>query len=99
MFPDSVTQWFHKFVKRNDLPDVHVHSLRHTYASLQIAEGTPLMVVSRNLGHAQTSTTGNIYAHVIASAEAKAAEVMDCFADVIEIANDPKFAPKDAIGE
>lgn len=99
MFPDSVTQWFHKFVKRNDLPDVHVHSLRHTYASLQIAEGTPLVVVSRNLGHAQTSTTGNIYAHVIASAEAKAAEVMDCFADVIEIANDPKFAPKDAIGE
>lgn len=99
MFPDSVTQWFHKFIKRNNLPDVHVHSLRHTYASLQISEGTPLVVVSRNLGHAQTSTTGNIYAHVIASAEAKAAEVMDNFADVIKIANDPKLTPKNASGE
>lgn len=47
-------------------------SLRHTYASLMIADGTPLVVVSHKLGHAQTSTTANIYAHVIASAEERA---------------------------
>lgn len=56
MFPDSITQWFSKFVKRTGLPKVTVHSLRHTCASLMIAEGIPLVVVSHNLGHAQTST-------------------------------------------
>ena len=84
IFPDSVTKWFKDFVRKNELPNVHIHSLRHTYASLQIAEGTPLIVVSRNLGHAKASTTSNIYAHVIASAEAKATEVMDRFADVLD---------------
>jgi integrase len=92
-FPDSLTQWFHRFVQRNGLPDVHVHSLRHTYASMQIADGIPLVVVSHNLGHAKPSTTSNIYAHVIASAEAKAAEVMDRFSDVI-LENDVKVALK-----
>ena len=60
-----------------------MHSLRHSYASLLIAEGTPLVVVSRRLGHAQVSTTANIYAHVIASADEKAAQVSEKFADVI----------------
>ena len=55
----------------------------HTYASLLIADGTPLVVVSKNLGHAQTSTTSDIYSHVIASAEAKAAQVTDKFAEDI----------------
>ena len=60
-----------------------VHSLRHTYASLMIAEGTPLVNVSHSLGHAQVSTTTNIYAHVIASAEARAAAVSDRFSDAV----------------
>lgn len=83
VFPDSISQWFTKFVKRVCLPKVTVHSLRHTYASLMIADGVPLVVVSSQLGHAQPSTTANIYAHVIASAEAKAAQTFDKFADVI----------------
>lgn len=65
-------------------------SLRHTYASLLIVDGTLLVVVSKNLGHAQTSTTGDIYSHVIASAEAKATQVTDKFAEDIH----PKFTPK-----
>lgn len=83
-FPDGLTQWFSEFVRRSGLPKVSVHSLRHTYASLLIADGTPLVVVAHNMGHAQASTTANIYAHVIASAEAKAAQVTDRFADVIK---------------
>ncbi|HIV19528.1 MAG TPA: hypothetical protein IAC82_09540 [Candidatus Merdivicinus intestinigallinarum] len=48
-----------------------------------IADGTPLVVVSRRLGHAQVSTTANIYSHVIASADEKAAQIGDRFADVV----------------
>lgn len=90
LFPTSITQWMRKFIKRTGLPSSSVHSLRHTYASLLIAEGTPLVVVSGNLGHAQVSTTNNIYSHVIASAEAKAVDVIDKFAEDIH----PKFTPK-----
>lgn len=83
IFPTSITQWFSKFVARTGLPRVSVHSLRHTCASLMISEGVPLVVVSKQLGHAQTSTTTNIYTHVIQAAEARAAQTFDRFDDVI----------------
>ena len=83
VFPDSVTQWFSAFIARSGMPKVTVHSLRHTYASLMIADGVPLVVVSKQLGHAQTSTTANIYAHAIASAQAKAMQTFDRFNDLI----------------
>lgn len=93
MFPDSITKWFTDFVKRTGLPKVTIHSLRHTYASLMIADGVPLVVVSHQLGHAQTSTTANIYAHVIASAEAKAAQTFDKFNDLI-VEDEVEEAPR-----
>lgn len=81
--PDALSKWFRDFANKHGFSGVHVHSLRHTYASLMIADGTPLVVVSRRLGHAQVSTTANIYAHVIASADEKAAQVSEKFSDVI----------------
>lgn len=102
MFPDSVSQWFTKFVRRTGLPQVTVHSLRHTYASLMIADGTPLVVVSHKLGHAQTSTTSNIYAHVIASAEERATHTFDKFDDLVVPSQEPGKASakkKKAAGE
>lgn len=80
LFPSSLTAWLRKLIRRSGLPDSSVHSLRHTYASLLIADKTPLVVVAHNLGHAQPSTTANIYAHVIESAEVEAAAVLDRFA-------------------
>lgn len=81
--PDALTKWFSAFIKRSGLPKTTIHSLRHTYASLMIADGTPLVVVAKRLGHAQVSTTANIYAHVIASADEKAAQVAEKFSDVV----------------
>lgn len=98
MFPDSVTQWFTKFVRRSGLPKVTVHSLRHTYATLMIADGAPLVVVSHQLGHAQTSTTANIYAHAVSSALAKAAQTFDRFDDLVETVPQPSKNSKTASG-
>ena len=88
MFPVSVTAWFSDFIARSGMPKVTVHSLRHTYASLMIADGVPVIVVSRQLGHAQTSTTQNIYAHVIRSAEAKAMQTFDRFNDLVPVSRE-----------
>ena len=99
MTPTTFTYRFKLILKKNGLPqELNVHSLRHTYASLMIADGTPLVVVSHKLGHAQTSTTSNIYAHVIAEAEAKADEVFDRFGDLVAPEIRPKLRKKKAAG-
>ena len=60
---DYITKWFKKFLERNNLPPVTLHGLRHTHATLLIANGTDYKTVSAILGHSQTSTTMNIYVH------------------------------------
>lgn len=75
--PCSVTDWFEKFLKRHNLPDVCVHSLRHTNATLMIASGVDLRTVSKRLGHAQMTTTANIYTHAIRTADERASQVLD----------------------
>lgn len=74
--PDTITGWFSEFIKRNGLPSVSIHSLRHTNATLLIANGTDLRTVSKRLGHANMTTTGNIYAHAIQTADERAAEAL-----------------------
>lgn len=85
MHPDRLTRWFGKFIKKTDLPTgLHLHSLRHTYATLCIANGVPITAVSSQLGHANVAITAKIYAHAIKSAEIAAADkIGGLFADVI----------------
>ncbi len=75
--PHTVTDWFEKFIARHNLPSACVHSLRHTNATLMIASGVDLRTVSKRLGHAQMSTTANIYTHAIRSADERAAQAID----------------------
>ena len=59
------------------MPPVTVHGLRHTNATLLIYNGTNIKTVSDRLGHADVSTTGNIYAHAIKTADEMAAEALE----------------------
>ena len=81
MHPDTLTGWFRKFTKKNGF-DISVHSLRHTHASLMIANGVNIVTVSKRLGHSTPVTTSNIYAHAIKSADEKAS---DTFGDKINL--------------
>ncbi len=83
IFPTSPTWWLRKFTQRTGLPQVSIHSLRHTFASLMIADEVPIVEISSQLGHAKTSTTTNVYGHVIASAHAKALTTFDRFDDIV----------------
>lgn len=67
----------YRFIKSNDLPDISIHSLRHTNATLLINSGVPITTISSRLGHANPSTTTKIYTHAIQSADAKAADALD----------------------
>lgn len=74
--PDTITGWFARFIKKNNLPPIHLHSLRHTNATLLIASGADLRTVSKRLGHSNMTTTSNIYTHAIKSADERAAELL-----------------------
>lgn len=50
--------------KVKELEDFHFHMLRHTYTSNLLANGAAPKDVRKLLGHADVSTTMNIYAHV-----------------------------------
>lgn len=84
MRPDRLTHWFARFIKKSDLPPIHIHSLRHTYATLCIAKGVPITAVAAQLGHANVATTTAIYAHAIKSAQLAAADkVGGLFANIL----------------
>lgn len=75
MHPDTITDWLNKFSRDNELPHIHPHAFRHTAASTMIANGVDLVTTANELGHANATTTAMIYAHQIAIAQAKAANV------------------------
>lgn len=76
MHPDSVTDWLRKFSKRHDLPHIHPHAFRHTMASQLYFNGVDSVSISKRLGHAQVSTTANIYAHVMEEADQRNADIL-----------------------
>lgn len=80
MNPDSITGWLKDFSARHGLPHINPHAFRHTVASVLLANGTDIVTVSKQLGHASITTTENFYSHIIEENKAKAA---DCIADVL----------------
>lgn len=76
MHPDSVTNWLKKFSRRHDLPHINPHAFRHTMASMLYFNGVDSVSISKRLGHAQVSTTANIYAHVLEGADQRNADIL-----------------------
>lgn len=69
---DILTHYNADKAESDKLPMIPFHGLRHTTATLQIAAGTDVRTVSSIMGHRETSTTMNIYAHNLKTAEQEA---------------------------
>ena len=80
MHPDSITAYCNSFSERFCLKHINPHAFRHTAASLLYFAGMDTIRISNRLGHSKPSTTQDIYAHVIAEADSRAA---DCIGDII----------------
>lgn len=76
-FPGTPSSWFRKFIRRNNLPPLTFHQIRHTNASLLISQGVDISTVSKRLGHADKSITLKIYAHAIKEYDTTASEKLD----------------------
>jgi integrase len=72
--PDHVTHLFRRLTKEAGLPLIRLHNLRHTSASLALAAGVPMKVVSDRLGHSSESITSALYTVVVPAVAREAAE-------------------------
>ncbi len=72
-----VTHQFQKLLQRAGLPRLRFHDLRHSCASLLLAQGVSARMVMETLGHSNISTTMDIYSHVMPSLRQEAADAMD----------------------
>lgn len=72
-----VTHQFHKLLDKAGLPQRRFHDLRHSCATLLLAQGVPARVVMEVLGHSQIGLTMNTYAHVIPELRRDAARRME----------------------
>lgn len=65
LHPDYLSRAFRAHVKRAKLPTIRLHDLRHTHATLMLAAGVPVKVVSERLGHSTPAFTMAVYQHVL----------------------------------
>ena len=75
--PRNLIRHFKLALKSADLPDIRVHDLRHSHASLLLSAGVNPKIVQERLGHASIVLTLNTYSHVIPSLQESAAEKVD----------------------
>lgn len=71
--PDRLSQMFDRLVRLSGIRRLKFHGLRHTHASLMLAAGVPVKVVSERLGHADPAFTMRVYQHVGAGMQEEAA--------------------------
>ena len=74
--PHYVTKTFPKLLQANGLRRIRYHDLRHSCASLLLANGVPMKQIQEWLGHSDFSTTANIYAHLDYSSKLTSADAM-----------------------
>ena len=74
---DYLTNAFPKFLESHGLRRMRFHDLRHSCASLLLANGVPLKHIQERLGHSDFTTTANIYAHLDYKSKITSAQAME----------------------
>jgi len=74
--PEDVTRYFRQAVKRAMMPQIRLHDLRHTHATLALQAGVHPKVVSERLGHATVAITLDTYSHAIPAMQEEAAALI-----------------------
>lgn len=77
--PRTYEDLFKRTLKAADLPNINFHALRHTFATRALEASMDIKVLSSILGHAQASTTLNLYAHALPNHKRQSMEKMGSF--------------------
>lgn len=76
LHPDTIGKWFKPYIEELGLPTIKFHGIRHTNATLMIANNVDIATVSARLGHASINTTIKYYVHPLEKNMRKAAYVL-----------------------
>ncbi|MDR3591117.1 MAG: site-specific integrase [Negativicutes bacterium] len=79
--PDYLYKRFKQLLQSSGLPDIRVHDLRHSYATLLRDQGVDMETISEMLGHYSSSFTHGTYAHQTKSAHKKVTKALDALFD------------------
>lgn len=74
--PEYITDHFSLLLKNNGLRHIRFHDLRHSAATLLLAQNIPMKAIQEWLGHSTYSTTANIYAHLESNTKNISANVL-----------------------
>ena len=74
--PNTVTHDFHQVIKKNGMKMLRFHDLRHSCASLLLANDIPMKAIQEWLGHATFNITANLYSHLEYHAKVTSAETI-----------------------
>jgi integrase len=74
--PDRVNRDVQRLADLAGLGRWTPHELRHSTASILLAQGVPLKVVSETLGHSSIRVTADVYGHLMEPAKAEASDAM-----------------------
>ena len=77
--PRTYEDLFKRTLNEAGVPDINFHALRHTFATRALEAGMDIKVLSSILGHAQASTTLNLYAHALPDHKKHSMEKMSSF--------------------
>lgn len=76
MHPQTPTRYLKKFSERYEVPGLHPHKLRHTFASIAITNGADVASVSEALGHSDKAVTLRMYTHADQESISHAAQII-----------------------
>lgn len=74
---DCLTSWFRKWQRKNNIPRIKFHDLRHTHATLLLYKNIDIKTISERLGHSNIGTTMNVYTHVVEELDRNASQAIE----------------------
>ena len=75
--PRSLTHAFEIFLRKQGLPRIRLHDLRHSHATHLLASGVHPKIAQERLGHSSVAITLDLYSHVLPGLQAEAADRVD----------------------
>jgi integrase len=75
--PATFSQYFGRTLKKNNLPHIRFHDLRHTNATLMLKQKVSAKVASQRLGHSTIGITLDLYSHVLMEMQEEAADKLE----------------------
>lgn len=76
IYSENLSRWWGKFRERNGFEGYSLHQLRHTFATLLVANGVDIVTAKTLMGHSDTKMLTELYAHVVPENVSKATELI-----------------------